>query len=163
MLSSSFHLCLPLPQRGELDRLYDSDVDEMFDIAEARTRLQKDRRELQAECEANAKLQRRFDLISAQLRTGSGSPPIEYEEPVDMATEWTRREDSISVSSSSSSSAVGGNSSTVYSGVQVQVDQSNGREQAQELSFSRSTSGGSDSNSGNESLNDTFLSPNRRH
>ena len=43
----------------------------MFDIAEARRALQNRRRELLSECEANAKLQRRFDLINAQLRLSS--------------------------------------------------------------------------------------------
>lgn len=52
-----------------MDRLYDSDVDEMFDIAEARAALQSQRRDLLAECEANSKLQSRFDQISSQLRS----------------------------------------------------------------------------------------------
>ena len=46
----------------------------MFDIGEARTALQLQRRELQAECEANSKLQRRFDSISAQLRSSTVAP-----------------------------------------------------------------------------------------
>lgn len=51
--------------------MYDSDVDEMFDIAEARAALQQQRRDLQAECDANSKLQRRFDTISSQLRAAA--------------------------------------------------------------------------------------------
>ena len=46
----------------------------MFDIGEARAALQLQRRELQAECEANSKLQRRFDSISAQLRSSTVTP-----------------------------------------------------------------------------------------
>ena len=57
--------------RQELDVMYESGVGEMFDIAEARRALQNRRRELMAECDANAKLQRRFDLINAQLRLSS--------------------------------------------------------------------------------------------
>lgn len=66
-------------QRSELDKLYDSDVDDMFDIAEARAGLQQQRRDLQAECEANSKLQRRFDTISSQLRAAAtnGAPSAE--------------------------------------------------------------------------------------
>ena len=46
----------------------------MFDIGEARAALQLQRRELQAECEANSKLQRRFDSISAHLRSSTVAP-----------------------------------------------------------------------------------------
>jgi hypothetical protein len=65
---------------------------EMFDIAEARMALQNRRRELVAECEANTKLQRRFDLINAQLRMstrdggGQGSAE-EVSEPL-AASAW---------------------------------------------------------------------------
>ena len=41
---------------------------ELFDITEARQALQNTRMELVAECEANSKLQRRFDLINSQIR-----------------------------------------------------------------------------------------------
>jgi hypothetical protein len=58
----------PLFLRTELDKLYDSGVDEMFDIAEARKALMNKRMDLLAECEANTKLQRRFDVINSQLR-----------------------------------------------------------------------------------------------
>lgn len=46
---------------------------EMFDIAEARMALQQKRTELMAECDANSKLQRRFDQINAQLRKSGGN------------------------------------------------------------------------------------------
>ena len=46
---------------------------EMFDIAEARMALQQKRAELMAECDANSKLQRRFDQINAQLRKSGGN------------------------------------------------------------------------------------------
>ena len=55
-------------QRNELDRVYESGVGEMFDIAETRRALQAKRAELLAECAANSKLQRRFDSIAAQLQ-----------------------------------------------------------------------------------------------
>ncbi len=45
----------------------------MFDISEARSALQRQKRDLQAECEANSKLQRRFDQISSQLRSSVGT------------------------------------------------------------------------------------------
>lgn len=60
-----------IAQRNELDEMYESGVSEMFDITEARIALQDRRRDLIAECEANSKLQRRFDLINSQLRTAS--------------------------------------------------------------------------------------------
>jgi len=47
----------------------------MFDIAEARAGLQQQRRDLQAECDANSKLQRRFDTISSQLRAATNGAP----------------------------------------------------------------------------------------
>ena len=62
--------------RNELDEMYAadaSDVADMFDIQEARNALQQRRSELEAECNANSKLQRRFDMINAQLRQGNGN------------------------------------------------------------------------------------------
>jgi hypothetical protein len=59
-------------QRNELDSMYESDMNEMFDITEARKALQAKRAELLAECDANAKLQRRFDQINMQLRASGG-------------------------------------------------------------------------------------------
>ena len=58
----------PAYLRNELDTLYDGGVNELFDITEARQALQNTRMELVAECEANSKLQRRFDLINSQIR-----------------------------------------------------------------------------------------------
>ena len=55
--------------RDELDKMYDEGVGELFDITEARIALQNKKTELVAECEANSKLQRRFDLINTQLHT----------------------------------------------------------------------------------------------
>ena len=60
--------------RNELDEMYDSGMGELFDITEARMALQTKRGELQAECEANSKLQRRFDTINAQLRASQQTP-----------------------------------------------------------------------------------------
>ena len=62
----------PAYLRDELDRLYDEGVGELFDITEARQALQSKKLELVAECEANSKLQHRFDLINSQLRGGMG-------------------------------------------------------------------------------------------
>ena len=47
--------------------MYSDSVGELFDLAETRRGLQARRAELLAECTANAKLQRRFDAIAAQL------------------------------------------------------------------------------------------------
>ena len=60
-LISSPHTPLydPTPQRDQLDVMYNSDMGDMFDISEARVALQAKRIELMAECDANAKLQRR--------------------------------------------------------------------------------------------------------
>jgi hypothetical protein len=64
----------PVYLRNELDKMCEGGVAEMFDIAETRRALQNKRIEYLAECEANSKLQHRFDQISAQLRNG-GVPP----------------------------------------------------------------------------------------
>ena len=58
----------PAYLRNELDMMYDGEVNELFDITEARQALQNTKMELVAECEANSQLQRRFDLINSQLR-----------------------------------------------------------------------------------------------
>ena len=55
--------------RDELDSMYENGVGELFDITEARLALQNRKVELVAECDANSKLQRRFDLINSQLRS----------------------------------------------------------------------------------------------
>eukprot|EP00981_Chlorochromonas_danica_P005799 scaffold1190_cov187-Ochromonas_danica.AAC.31 len=57
----------PVYLRNELDRAYSNGMAEVFDIAESRRSLQMRRTELLAECEANSKLQKRFDTIAAQL------------------------------------------------------------------------------------------------
>ena len=62
----------PAYLRNELDKMYDSDVGEMFDIAEARKALHNRRQDLENECAANSKLQNRFDLINAQLHKTNG-------------------------------------------------------------------------------------------
>ena len=75
----------------------------MFDIAEARAGLQQQRRDLQAECDANSKLQRRFDTISSQLRAATNGAPSA--EPVSAGVD----SDNNSSSSSSSRSDVSNN------------------------------------------------------
>ena len=47
----------------------------MFDIAEAKSKLVAMKNDLLAEYDANAKLQRRFDLINVQLRSKPASGP----------------------------------------------------------------------------------------
>lgn len=69
----------PFYLRTELDKLYDSGVGEMFDIVEARQALQAKRAELLAECDANSKLQRRFDQINAQLKAAAARNRAEDE------------------------------------------------------------------------------------
>ena len=59
--------------RDELDKIYENGVSELFDITEARQALQARKLELTAECEANSKLQRRFDMINSQLRSSGSS------------------------------------------------------------------------------------------
>jgi hypothetical protein len=48
-------------------------VGELFDITEARQALHQRKQELLHECDANQKLQRRFDMINAQLRMSRNS------------------------------------------------------------------------------------------
>ena len=48
----------------------------MFDIQEARNALQQRRIDLEAECAANSKLQRRFDMINAQLRNSADGDAV---------------------------------------------------------------------------------------
>lgn len=55
--------------------MYESDVDDMFDITEARNALMEKRNDLLAECDANSKLQRRFDQINSQLRSSVAADP----------------------------------------------------------------------------------------
>ncbi len=63
----------PVFLRDEMEKMYAENYGELFDISEARAALQTQKSELLAECEANSKLQKRFDLINAQLR--SSQPP----------------------------------------------------------------------------------------
>ncbi len=53
--------------RQELDKVYQGDVGELFDIAEARAALYKRRECLIAECKACHSIQEKFDLINTQL------------------------------------------------------------------------------------------------
>ncbi len=53
--------------RQELDKVYQGDVGELFDIAEARAALYKRREGLIAECKACHSIQEKFDLINTQL------------------------------------------------------------------------------------------------
>lgn len=64
--------------RKELDAMYDGEVSELFDISEARATLQQQRSDLVAECQANSKLQRRFDMINAQLSSNSKKGKSEH-------------------------------------------------------------------------------------
>jgi len=66
----------PAYLRDELEKLYVDGAAELFDITEARMALQQQRQELVAECEANSKLQRRFDLINSQLRNSKRNAPF---------------------------------------------------------------------------------------
>lgn len=63
----------PAYLRAELDSAYDGSMGDLFDIQEARSALQTRRADLEAECEANSKLQRRFDMINAQIRQSNPS------------------------------------------------------------------------------------------
>jgi hypothetical protein len=75
----------PAYLRKELDDIYseDSDVGEMFDIQEARNALQQRRTELESECAANSKLQRRFDMINAQLRNSANGDAMDMSSRLD--------------------------------------------------------------------------------
>ena len=75
----------PAYLRKELDDMYseDSDVGEMFDIQEARNALQQRRTELESECAANSKLQRRFDMINAQLRNSANGDAMDMSSRLD--------------------------------------------------------------------------------
>jgi hypothetical protein len=68
--------------RMELDKVYDGDVSELFDIAEARSALQHRRDELIAECKACHAIQAKFDLINVQLNSARklyGSSAVDAE------------------------------------------------------------------------------------
>lgn len=63
----------PVFLRDEMEKMYSENCGDLFDISEARANLQTQKSELLAECEANSKLQKRFDLINAQLRSSQPS------------------------------------------------------------------------------------------
>ncbi len=63
----------PVFLRDEMEKMYSENYGDLFDISEARANLQTQKSELLAECEANSKLQKRFDLINAQLRSSQPS------------------------------------------------------------------------------------------
>lgn len=63
--------------RSELDKMYESGMSEMFDIEQTRRQLRSQREELLAECEANSKLQQRFDLIASQLKSSHAPEPTD--------------------------------------------------------------------------------------
>jgi hypothetical protein len=64
----------PYHLRNELDKVYEKGLAELFDISEARAALQMRRQELVAECEANQKLQERFDAINEQMQASFTQP-----------------------------------------------------------------------------------------
>ena len=66
----------PAYLRDELEKMYVDGAAELFDITETRVALQQQRQELLAECEANSKLQKRFDLINSQLRNSKRVLPL---------------------------------------------------------------------------------------
>ncbi len=101
----------PVYLRNELDAMYDGDVLDMFDIAETRKVLLERRAELTAECDANSKLQMRFDQISAQLRTGAATT-ISSSSPSSAATGSTTSTSSAPLSSSAEDSSVSEDSSS---------------------------------------------------
>ena len=54
-----------------MDQIYDAGMTDMFDIQEARMSLHERRNTLLAECDANRKLQDRFDEINMRIRSSS--------------------------------------------------------------------------------------------
>ena len=55
--------------RNELQKVYDGeDLNDVFDLAAARRSLQQQRQELQKECEANKKLQEKFEGCARMMR-----------------------------------------------------------------------------------------------
>ena len=81
--------------RNELDAMYADDVGDLFDISEARQSLQHRKVELMAECDANAKLQRRFDLINTQLCLGGQIGQDESTIVADFDQSWPYSVESI--------------------------------------------------------------------
>jgi hypothetical protein len=82
----------PFYLRQELDRVYEGDMANLFDISELKSALKRKRDDLIAECKANERLQGKFDVIDSQLRaskvaledmdgdedqeTGNGNDPL---------------------------------------------------------------------------------------
>jgi hypothetical protein len=66
--------------------MYDTGGDDLFDIGEARTSLIETVTHLRAECEANKKLQRKFDRINLQFRVSSS---IQEKKPMTSAARDT--------------------------------------------------------------------------
>lgn len=58
----------PFYLRQELDRVYEGDMANLFDISELKAALKRKRDDLIAECKANERLQGKFDVIDSQLR-----------------------------------------------------------------------------------------------
>lgn len=58
----------PFYLRQELDRVYEGDMANLFDISELKSALKRKRDDLIAECKANERLQGKFDVIDSQLR-----------------------------------------------------------------------------------------------
>jgi len=58
----------PFYLRSELDRVYEGDMAHLFDISELKASLNRRREDLLAECQANERLQGKFDVIDAQMR-----------------------------------------------------------------------------------------------
>ena len=54
--------------RQELQKMYESDLSEVFDLTSARRQLQQQREQLMNECDANKRLQDKFDQVSRMLR-----------------------------------------------------------------------------------------------
>ena len=75
--------------------MYEGGVGELFDIAEARLALQSRKADLVAECEANSKLQRRFDMINAQLRNSKPSSNEKSNDNEEELTESNNDENSF--------------------------------------------------------------------
>lgn len=54
--------------RQELQKMYESDLADVFNLSNARRQLQQQREQLLNECEANKRLQDKFDQVSRMMR-----------------------------------------------------------------------------------------------
>jgi len=54
--------------RQELQKMYESDLADVFNLSNARRQLQQQREQLLSECEANKRLQDKFDQVSRMMR-----------------------------------------------------------------------------------------------